>query len=255
MLTFGRMTSYRAYLAKVETPSATPEEFIDNTPSLDYPKHPFSSELAAMVANLPEGFGEIALKRHLSIQTISLLCDVHEQDTSTRHGAFHPDDRPRKHLYTADKCVQLLSSKGMPELERMICGSLLAYTVQSQPSHQRTTVYDDTLMSFLAELAQYIYFNYEQDCLLWGTFCFSAIQSHLVPGRSDFFHHTIMRFRQSDKWTKTEAALKKFLWTDLRMEEWKEAWEDCIRTHRPQNSNTPSSHSSGGAASSKTSPG
>ena len=248
------MTSFRAYLAKVETPVTPSEEFVDTSSSLEYPKHPFSSELALIIAKLPNGFGDVALKRYLSIQVIDLLADVNEQDIVIRHAAVEPDPGPKHHMYTADKCVQLLKSKGMPELERMICGSLLAYTVQSQPSEHRTTVYDEILMSFLAELAQYIYFNYEQVCLLWGTFCFAALQPHLVPGRPDFFHHTILRFKQSDRWSKTEQVLKQFLWTDQRLQEWKEAWEDCVRSHRPQAGSTPSTGSSAGDTSSKTSP-
>ena len=248
------MTSFRAYLAKVEAPVTSSGEVIDTSPNLEYPKHPFSSELAHTIAKLPDGFGEVALKRHLSIQIIELLADVNEQDIAIRHSAVEPDPAPKHHIYAADKCVQLLNYKGMPELERMICGSLLAYTIQSQPSEHRTTVYDEILMSFLAELAQFIYTNYEQECLLWGTFCFAVLQPHLVPGRPDFFHHTILRFKQSDRWVKTERALKKFLWTDHRMEEWKEAWDDCVRSHRPQTASPPSISSIAAGDSSKNSP-
>ena len=154
----------------------------------------------------------------------------------------------------------------MSELERMICGGLLAYTVSSQPE-PRTRVYDDNLQDFLAELAQYIYFNYEQEVLLWVTFCFAAVQAHVFPESSPesddeeqqqqgeqqgqaqsqgqgmgsgsgtashFFHHTIMRFKQSNRWSRVETVLKKFLWTDDRVRGWKESYAECVASHRPQ---------------------
>lgn len=125
----------------------------------------------------------------------------------------------------------------------MIVGGLLAYTVQSQPPQTRTTVYDDALMSFLVELAQYTFFNFEHPSLLWIVMCFSTLQDHLTQGsRVDFFHHTVLRFRQSAKWSRMEKSLKDFLWTDERISEWKWAWQDALGSHRPQGyeSRTPS---------------
>lgn len=225
-------------------PSPNPSTETPSGPMLDYPTHPFPTELSLAISKLPAGFSDIAMKRTLSIQTIDLLADVHEQDLAIRS---HPPEQPlpsaRRRLYTADKCLQLLKSTSMPELERMIIGGLLAYTVQSQPPQTRTTVYDDALMSFLVELAQYTFFNFEHPSLLWIVMCFSTLQDHLTQGsRVDFFHHTVLRFRQSAKWSRMEKSLKDFLWTDQRIDEWKWAWQDAIGSHRPQGyeSRTPS---------------
>jgi hypothetical protein len=184
------------------------------------------------------------MKRTLSIQTIDLLADMHDQDLAMRSSDETKPPLPnRRRLYTADKCLQLLKSTTMPELERMIIGGLLAYTIQSQPSDTRTTVYDEALMSFLAELAQYTFFNYEHPSLLWIVMCFATLQDHLTQGaRVDFFHHTVLRFRQSAKWLRMEKSLMDFLWTEERLKEWKWAWEDAIGSHKPMGyeSRTPS---------------
>lgn len=226
------VTSFVTYQTKVETPVSTPNGVVEASTGhkLDYPPHPFSPETSAAIAKLPLGFSEVALNRTLSIQTIDLLLDVHEQDT-----LYPVSPTPNRHrLYTADKCLLLLRAPQMPELERMIVGGLLAYTVQSQPPESRTTVYDEALMGFLADLAAYTFINYEQPCLLWVVLCFAVIQEHFTEGsRVDFFHHTILRFKQSVKWPNVEKAVKGFLWTEERLPEWRAAWEEAIGSHKP----------------------
>jgi hypothetical protein len=245
-LTTSRVTSFVNYQTKTQTPTSTPNTSAETEtgPMLDYPTHPFPTELSVAISKLPAGFGETAMKRTLSIQVIDLLVDVHEQDLAVRsQNSSDPSPASRRRLYTADKCVQFLKSSSMPDMERMIVGGLLAYTVQSQPSSSRTTVYDDALMAFLAELAQYTFFKFEDPCLLWIVMCFATLQDHLTQGsRVDFFHHTVLRFRQSAKWSKMEASLKAFLWTAPRLKEWKWAWEDALGSHKPQGyeSRTPS---------------
>ena len=240
------VTSFVNYQTKTQSPAASPEATAttESGPKLDYPTHPFPTELSLSISKLPPGFAEIAMNRTLSIQSIDLLVDVQDQDLAVRaQEQSKPSPPNRRRLYTADKCLQLLKSTSMPELERMIIGGLLAYTVQCQPASTRTTVYDDSLMSFLAELAQYTFFNYEHPSLLWIVMCFSTLQDHLTQGaRVDFFHHTVLRFQQSARWSRMEKSLKQFLWTDERLKEWKWAWEDAIGSHKPMGyeSRTPS---------------
>ncbi|ETN42894.1 uncharacterized protein HMPREF1541_02052 [Cyphellophora europaea CBS 101466] len=241
------VTSFVKFQTKTQTPASSPNPTEETTTSLklDYPTHPFPTDLSATISKLPFGFSDMALARTLSVQTIDLLVDVHEQDLAqrTQQPNNSTSSPSRKRLYTADKCLQLLKSTSMPEPERMIVGGLLAYTVQSQPPASRTTFYDESLMSLLAELAQYTFFNYEHPSLLWIVMCFSVLQDHLTQGsRVDFFHHTVLRFRQSTRWSRMEKTLKEFLWTDERLREWKWAWEDAIGSHRPMGyeSRTPS---------------
>ena len=267
------VTSFRAYTAKHETPTASPDLSIDNPTSsgtdLDYPKHPFSPDLCETITRLPQGFSEVALKRNLSLQTINLLVDQHEQQQQQEIDQITRP--PQHHIYAADKLYYYLHtphiSLRMPELERMICIGLLAYTV-SASSHSasrasRTHVYDEALQQLLVDFAQYTFFNYEQESLLWVTFCFAGLEEHLfgkdrrpATGRNEvkmeyagnssnipdqqgqgavhFLHHTIMRFRQSSSWDRIETVLKKFLWTNDRLDEWRESWEACVKMHQPQ---------------------
>ncbi len=274
------VTSFVAYSAKRETPVSSPKlSQKESSNDLDYPSHPFSAELSQTISRLPSGFTEIALKRNLSLQMISLLVDLHEQqqqqqqtDTQSANNSSRPAQR---HIYAADKCLQFLQSRNMPDLERMICGGLLAYTISSQPSlpSLRTHVYDDDLQAFVTELVQYVFFNYDQEVLLWVTFCFAAVQPHVFPesvseqgesrGKSGgdgttehFFHHTIMRFKQSSRWERVEAVLKQFLWTEEMVREWRERYEECVDRHRPQGASRGSTPSSiGGSACEKMSTG
>jgi hypothetical protein len=244
--TIETVTSFVNYQTKTRTASTASSEgdALDTPqgPALDYPTHPFSPAVSLAISKLPPGFSDLALQRTFSIQSIDLLGDVHEQESKTRASTSSEAPSSRRRLYTADKCLQLLRSTTMPDMERMAIGGLLAYTVQSQPEETRTTMYDDALMTFLAELAHYTFFNYEHPALLWTVICFAALQSHLAQGeRIDFFHHTVLRFRQSAKWGRMEQTLKKFLWTDTRMDEWEMAWRDAIGNHRPGgDSRTPS---------------
>jgi hypothetical protein len=244
--TIETVTSFVNYQTKTRAASTASSDGATTdkspAPALDYPTHPFSPAVSLAISKLPIGFSDLALQRTFSIQSIDLLGDVQEQEAMIRASKSPETPSSRRRLYTADKCLHLLRSTAMPDMERMAIGGLLAYTVQSQPEDIRTTMYDDALKAFLAELAHYTFFNYEHPSLLWTVICFAALQSHLAQGsRIDFFHHTVLRFRQSSKWSRMEQTLKKFLWTDQRLDEWESAWRDAIGNHRPGgDSRTPS---------------
>lgn len=274
-----RVTSFRAYATKHETPVSSPEVPQDKPNDLDYPTHPFSPDLCDTIAKLPIGFSDIALSRQLSLQMIELLVDLHEQqkqqlnvEQSSTPSQNGPPASPRHHIYAADKCLRFLQSHSMPELERMICGGLLAYSIASSasvassdpenplvPRTRRTHTYDADLQAFLAELARYTYFHYEEPVLLWVVFSFAAVQDHVFPREgytsdessssglenapspgiaetdgAQFFHHTILRFKESGEWVRVENTLSKFLWSEERLKEWREKWNDCVDIYRPK---------------------
>lgn len=244
ILTRISITSFVQYQTSVEVPSPSPNPapIQEKVPLLEYPSHPFSPDLSASIARLPVGFSNIALKRTLSLQTIELLVDTHEQDLAYRNRPVdaNPTLSDRRRLYTADKALQLLKAEDMPSLERMIIGGLMAYTVQAHHSanpDRTTTAYDEPLRNFIAEIAQYVFVNYEHPALLWVVLCFAAIQSHILTEgstRVDFFHHTILRFKQTRRWSSVEKAVKEYCWTDERLMEWKWAWQDAVASHKPQ---------------------
>jgi hypothetical protein len=235
------VTSFRAYTSKHETPVTSPDvpQDRDESTKLDYPKHPFSPHLSETIATkLPDGFSEIAIKRQLSLQVIDLLVDLHEQQLGqSRPPPTDAEPSLYRHIYSADKCLQYLRSTSMPDLERMITGGVLAYSITTHPPRSRTRVYDDSLRSFLAELAQYIYFHYDSEVLLWITYSFASVAEHIFVGdemnqsasANHFFQHTVMRFTWTKTWAGTERVLKKFLWDENRLEEWKRRWEEFVR--------------------------
>ncbi len=273
------MSSFIAYSAKHETtPAAVPEQTLNR---LEYPTHPFPPHLGEVIARLPQGFSDIALKCELSTQIIDLILDLQDQSQevhpqSSRSNKSTPS--VERHIYTADKSLSFLQSRSMLELERMICGGLLAYIISCQ-AEDRTEVYDKALKNFLSEFANYTFFNYDQEVLLWVTFCFAGLQGRLFNKSQDdpledvtmttietdqaqeqthedgqfaahFFHHTIMRFKESNKWRRVEAVLKKYLWSPERMADWKERWEECVAVYRPQGqsrSTTPSTVAQSGS--------
>ena len=235
------VTSFRAYHTKLETPASTPA--IDTTTTvstirLDYPTHPFPISVTSIISKLPDGFCNVALKRTISLQLIDVIADIQEQTLLQRNSPQEVPSPFKNHIYEADKCIEILKSTTMPELERMICGGLLAFIVQSHispallASEPRTTVYDEPLQNIMLELSKYIYFNYEGEALLWVIFCFAPLQKHILRDyRGDFFYHNILRFKQSGRWSATKASLKKFLWTDARLSEWKSNWEEARTNH------------------------
>lgn len=248
---FSSITSFVQYQTQIAAPEGADEAITTTTdtdgPTLEYPTHPFSPELSETIAKLPRGFGDMALNRTLSVQTIDLLSETHEQDQQQRNTSSGQSKPLRRRLYTADKALQLLKTQNTPEFERMVIGGLLAYIVQSQPTDSRTTVYDEPLKNFVTEIAIYTFSKFEHPVLLWIVLCFAAIQSHITEGsRFDFWHHTILRFKQSGKWSRVEKDMKQFLWTEERLLEWKWAWEDAVGSHKPDGYTTSSNGGSRG---------
>jgi hypothetical protein len=62
----------RRNMSRVTTDSVTISE------DLAYPKHPFSADLTSTLSSLPEGFCDLALDSHLSVQVIQLLHRLNE---------------------------------------------------------------------------------------------------------------------------------------------------------------------------------
>ena len=141
----------------------------------------------------------------------------------------------------------------MSDLERMIVGGILAYAIQCcrLDAPQRTTLYNEPLRNFLSETAKYTFVNYEHPALLWVVLCLAAIQQHITEDatRVDFFHHTVLRFKQTTKWENVERTMKQFCWTEERLREWKSAWEDAVARHQPKGYAQSLSGSAGGGSS------
>jgi hypothetical protein len=117
--------------------------------SLDYPKHPFGSELTVPLSRLPAGFVELALSCRLSFQVIRVLQYTAEMMSNLeQQTAQHHDYRndasalqsrlksPAQALYV---CISILQNPKRNMIEELLAISLLALCISTEALGEHIT--------------------------------------------------------------------------------------------------------------------
>lgn len=95
--------------------------------TVEYPEHPFSSDLCVAVAKLPRDLSELALTGALNVALIRLAADVAAMHTKIQCQEQKQPEDLRRLKILAYELDELFKTSGMSELERLICGALIDY--------------------------------------------------------------------------------------------------------------------------------
>ncbi|KIX04086.1 uncharacterized protein Z518_07639 [Rhinocladiella mackenziei CBS 650.93] len=205
---------------------------------LQYPAHPFPPDLCTGLADLSEGFRELALSCRLSTEVIRLVIAAHKQicvDTEDRY--------PRTRIYCPTMVV--LYAKRYLEVsdrvtESIVCLSIIMISMRSFASYFRAQ--DRLLLENLVLLAskrgieestldQYHHFVWTIIMAAEGS------RSDVLSPYVDTLICTLLgpsarnELKAQDflqDWTKLEKILKKYLWRSDLLYEWKCTWESAM---------------------------
>src|SRR4051812_7727678 len=111
---------------------------LTSTKSLEYPSHPFRSELCSAIAKMSKGFRDLALEAVLSIEPLQVLERLSEWHTCTdrilqqvgtpEEMALSQAHEPQVDVQAAYRCLEVLMSSGRGSgIEKCRHYGLIAY--------------------------------------------------------------------------------------------------------------------------------
>jgi hypothetical protein len=208
-------------------------------PPLDYPKHPFPPEICAIIANLPEGFRELALNGHLSVEVIALIDLAQRQLFSNTGDRFIQlkDYCPATIIMHAKQYLSI--SKRLTE--SIVCLSIMLISMRSfcyRFSPQKYLFPKKLLLLArdlgMGEASREQYEHFVWTVLLTAEACqCQPLVTYTEPLMEQIFGPTARNEAHSEtwlgEWTALRKVMKKFLWGRDLMHEWKDRWEAEMR--------------------------
>ncbi|KAJ9614220.1 hypothetical protein H2200_002356 [Cladophialophora chaetospira] len=210
---------------------------------LHYPVHPFPGSLCSDVADLPEGFRELALSLGLSREVIKLIIAANQQAFSVT-----------KEFKSCPSMVMTFSRRFLQASSRVtesiVCLSVIVAFMRSVSFPFSTEDLDlVTELSLLVKERGFEessidqYHHYVWTVIMTAEAC--QHESSLSTITSRLLHDLLMPIVRNDKsapdvltdWAKLQKVLKKYLWKQDMLDKWENLWEISIRelqTKRPQ---------------------
>ncbi|KIW68798.1 hypothetical protein PV04_04719 [Phialophora macrospora] len=227
--------------------------------TLTYPGHPFPPDLCAVIARLPEGFGEVALSRGMAVELISFLVKLTELITwiatlenaggqSTTAGtaasarASEPaPSRPDMTIQRAIYDLQCLLALPLTPPEGQMVRALLAFCLHL---YNEMTFHiplarplRPLLEVFTAHHTELPRPPWLQRCLYWCAMVVAGAwdtQIDASPERHVVLDRLAARLPEARSWADTEALMRKFLWVDRLADEWEVCWRAAAFRSRRQ---------------------
>lgn len=217
---------------------------------LHYARHPFSPQLCQHIANLPDGFAEVALSGRISVQCIQLLCSVaawqplvDEQHTTTLNRTQDTMCRlfsePRECARDAALLLLYLKRSRTPPGLEYVIGIGMAICVRHLSGENRTSVFDTMLLRRMLDHIRAIPSPQpsDSDALIWLALVVNwRTQSFQpVPEADDVLDHVVARFPEASRtWHAVEKICRRFWWFDCLKLDLLRCWKGSLeRTASP----------------------
>lgn len=221
---------------------------------LDYPKHPFPLDLCTTIAQLPDGFRELALSSALSLPIITILASLSEwinQMQSGRKRGKAPVGEPNgTYLKQTPACLELVTHSNLSVLERVLCFALVAVTVETfNRTQQINPIHNRQIESLTDALRLYDLCNLDSECTMWMSLVLAGSprsspeknphllsvseengrgaenKLHLRRPREALLASTLARTANARNWTWVKETVQKFFWDEQRLELWRQTWQ------------------------------
>lgn len=216
-----------------------PEASATMPSSLEYPTHPFPPEVCEIAANLPQGFRELALNGHLSVEVIALI------------------DLTRRQLFssTGDKLIQLkdycpatiiMHAKRYLSISRrltesIVCLSIMLVSMRSfcyRFSPQKY-LFPKKLLLLARDRGAAEASREQQEHFVWTVLLTTEacqcqpLVKYTEPLMEQIFGPTARNEARAEAWLGDWAQLRevmqKFLWGRDLVYEWRDRWEVEMR--------------------------
>lgn len=205
-------------------------------PGLKYCQHPFPAQVCGLIARLPEGYAEMAMQGHLSVETMATIVSLRDwlsTDSSCRSPSAH------KQIGQARRCMAAVNYSIGGSAEEAVCLGLVITGMRSY--HARFARMDHPFLDRIVALGE----QFDRPVLHRG--------SKQTAERQHIGYLTMVAVEASDKcielqdhvkrlvdllitrekfarsWEGMERALKRFFWIDFAADKWKDCWTKHLR--------------------------
>ncbi|KIX06294.1 uncharacterized protein Z518_04269 [Rhinocladiella mackenziei CBS 650.93] len=207
---------------------------------LEYPRHPFPPDLCALIAKLPEGFGELSLVGVFSFQMIKILSRMSEWINQLQHGrqegALRLGDPDGTYFKQAHSCLELIGLPSLSLLEKILCCALVACALETyNKKPQQNPVHRRLLESLTEMLNRYNLDPLDKECSMWMALVIAGPSSlpkedgadydRLAYSRNILLDQMIEKSVSSRNWEWVKHSVQKFFWDQQLLERWHDTWE------------------------------
>ena len=206
------------------------------TQCLEYPTHPFGSDLCSVIAKMPKGFRDLALESVLSIQMLSILermSDWHTSRDRVNQQVATPEDMSFLKNYDAQfeaqetyRCLEIcMGSGGGKGIERCLYYGLIAYILESFAQTEFSPELYWVMQDFPLALEQTEPEPTETDCLTWiSVVAASSSKGPLSESGVRIMGELLKDHAHLRNWDRLEETMRRFFWHDSLAVEWKRSW-------------------------------
>jgi hypothetical protein len=186
------------------TPTLTPPESPKSTTKPTYPTHPFAPDVCTVISRMPEGFRELALTGHLSVQLMNRLNITRSQIVHLMATATNAD---------GDRAWQELLRASAP-IERMAWLTVLVFHLRSSTYTSDCKELAETVME-CARIG--LKSQAEAEWLLWGACLMIATPDAEKLLASEREQAIVMVFQNYSTLTFEEIDMiaHRFLWSEV----------------------------------------
>jgi len=220
--------------AKLAPPPGQPAA--TTAPPLEYPTHPFPPEVCGIIANLPQGFRELALNGHLSVQVIALIDLAQRQlfSSTSDQIILLKDYCPATIIMHAKRCLSISQRL----TESLVCLSVMLISMRSfcyRFSPQKY-LFPKKLMMLARERGAREASREEQEHFVWTVLLTAEacqcrpLSKYTEPLMEQVFGPTARNEARAEEawlgdWAKLREVVQKFLWGRDLVYEWRSKWE------------------------------
>lgn len=234
--------SARTQKARETSPDAPPNKVIQIP---EYPKHPFNPQLCAMIAKLPHGVSEIALKRVLSMPVLEVLAQTAEWTKEMERRSPQTRDVTAISRHQAEEYFDMLNTIELNTNETLLCLGVLAHCISTytnaaiSPVDQRRL--DLHVRKLRLNLKLWTYgdkatgpVDVENDCLIWSALVIAATtgqgDGHENQEAWSIFVRVMDEYDFARDWKLLKRRISKFFWNDTCETKWFLTWQTVMRT-------------------------
>ena len=205
-------------------------------PDLRYYHHPFPPQICGLIAKLPDGYAEIAMQGHLSIETMSTLVWLREwlnTDPAERSPA------PHKQIGAGRRCMAASKSATGNPIEEAVCFGIVLTGMRS--FHARFSRMDHSFIDRVVELSE----DFDRSPKIKGNrrtverehiayLTMVAVEAsdrciELQGHVHKLVDLLIEREKFASSWAGMERVMKRFFWIDFAVDRWKGCWSKHLK--------------------------
>lgn len=200
-------------------------------PDLKYCQHPFSPQVCGLIAKLPEGYADMAMHGHLSVETMATIVSLRDwlkTDPTDRSPA------PHKQIGQARRCMAATNPAIGGLTEEAVCFGLVITGMRS--FHARFARMDHPFLDRIVELGQQFdlpaldegnmqtaerqHIGYLTMVAVEASDKCIELQGHV----KQLVDLLVTREKFARSWEGMERALKRFFWIDFAANKWRACW-------------------------------